>query len=205
MGKFADKIKANGKLKEFVHCLLMDPVRTRPRFWLRLLQVFYLKRGRKSVIYHSVRKDLVPFRLFSLGDFSIIEDFSCLNNAVGAVVVGNHSRIGIGNTIIGPVRIGNYVNTAQHVVLSGLNHNYKDIGMSLVDQGVSVAPISVGDNVWIGANAVILAGVSIGEHSVVGAGSVVTKNIPAYSVAVGNPASIIKQYDFEKKEWVKIC
>lgn len=204
MGKLADKIKGGERLKSFVHCLLMDPVRTRPRLWLRLFQVFYLKRGRKSVIYHSVRKDLVPYRLFSLGDSSIIEDFCCLNNAVGDVVVGSNSRIGLGNTLIGPVKIGDYVNTAQHVVLSGLNHNYEDVDAIVVEQGVSVGQISIGDNVWIGANSVVLAGVSIGEHSVVGAGSVVNKDIPPYSVAVGNPAKIIKQYDFVTKEWVKI-
>lgn len=204
MGKFGDKIKKSERLKGFVHSLLMDPVRTRPRFWLRLFQAFYLKRGRKSVIYQSVRKDLVPYRLFSLGECSIIEDFCCLNNAVGDVVVGSNSRIGIGNTLIGPVKIGDYVNTAQHVVLSGLNHNYEDVGAAVVEQGVSVGQIEVGDNVWIGANSVVLAGVSIGKHSVVGAGSVVNRDIPPYSVAVGNPARVIKQYDFEKKEWVKI-
>jgi acetyltransferase-like isoleucine patch superfamily enzyme len=55
------------------------------------------------------------------------------------------------------------------------------------------APISIGDNVWIGMNAVILKGVTIGENSVVAAGSVVTKAVPANVVVAGNPASIMRQ------------
>lgn len=54
------------------------------------------------------------------------------------------------------------------------------------------APISIGNNVWIGARAIILKGVRIGDNSVIGAGSVVTKSIPSGVVAVGNPAKVIK-------------
>ncbi len=54
-------------------------------------------------------------------------------------------------------------------------------------------PIVIGDNVWLGAGAIVLAGVTIGENSVIGAGAVVTKNIPANVVAVGNPAKVIRQ------------
>lgn len=61
------------------------------------------------------------------------------------------------------------------------------------------APVSIGDNVYIGANAVILKGVKIGNCCVIGAGAVVTKNIPAFSVAVGVPAKIIGQVEFDSK------
>ena len=53
-------------------------------------------------------------------------------------------------------------------------------------------PVHIGDNVWIGAGAIILPGVTVGENSVIGAGSVVTKDIPAKSVAVGNPCRVIR-------------
>ena len=56
-------------------------------------------------------------------------------------------------------------------------------------------PITIGNNVWIGAGAIILPGVTIGNNVVIGAGSVVTKNIPAYSLAVGNPCRVIKRID----------
>ena len=62
----------------------------------------------------------------------------------------------------------------------------------------------IGRESHIGANSVVVAGVEIGERCQIGAGSVVTKDIPAYSVAVGNPARVIKRYDPEKQTWVKI-
>lgn len=198
-----ENIRKHPKLKQIVLNLLMHPIQTRPQWWIRLLQPFYLKRGKKSVIYRSVRKDLVPFNPFYIGSYSVVEDFSCLNNAVGPIHIGHHTRVGLHDTIIGPVAIGNYVNIAQGVVITGLDHNYTDPDMLIASQGVSTAPIIIEDDVLIGANAYISAGVTIGKHSMIGAGSVVTQNIPAYCVAVGSPARIIKRYDPEKKEWVK--
>ena len=55
------------------------------------------------------------------------------------------------------------------------------------------APITIGDNVWIGGGAIVLAGVSIGDNSIVGAGAVVTRDVPANVVAVGNPARVVRE------------
>jgi acetyltransferase-like isoleucine patch superfamily enzyme len=63
--------------------------------------------------------------------------------------------------------------------------------------------VTIADDVWIGGNVVILAGISIGKHAVIGAGSVVTKDVPPYSVVVGNPAKIVKKYDFNLNAWIK--
>lgn len=198
------RIKANPVLKQRVLHWMMHPVKTRPRFWLRCLQFLFMKKGKKSVIYRSVRKDIVPFNTFILGDHSVVEDYAIINNAVGDIIIGNYTRIGLGNTLIGPVAIGNKVNIAQNVVISGLNHNFEDTDKLIADQGVATQQIIVEDNVWIGANSVVLPGIRIGKHVVVGAGSVVVKDIPPYSVAIGNPARVIKQYDFEKKQWIKV-
>ena len=62
-------------------------------------------------------------------------------------------------------------------------------------------PVYIGENVWIGANAVILPGVTIGENSVIGAGSVVTKDIPANVVAVGNPCRVLREIGQHDKEF----
>ena len=111
------RIKQNPALKQAVHRFIMHPVKTRPNWWIRLFYFVYLKRGKGSVIYRSVRKDLPPFNQFSLGRYSVVEDFSCLNNAVGDLIIGDYTRIGLGNTIIGPVLIGNHVNS---VILPGV-------------------------------------------------------------------------------------
>ena len=71
-------------------------------------------------------------------------------------------------------------------------------------QKILTAPIVIEDDCWIAANAVITAGVKIGKHSVIAAGAVVTKDIPPFSVAVGNPAKVIKQYNEELKAWQKV-
>jgi len=199
------KIKSNKKLKGVVHWMLIPPHQAKPRKWVSwFVNPFYHKKGKHAVIRRSTRMDVVPFNKFELGDFSTIEDFCTINNGVGNVIIGNESRIGMSNVIIGPVIIGNAVIFAQNIVMSGLNHSYEDVTIPISKQKESTAIIIIEDECWIGANAVITAGVTIGKHSVIAAGSVVTKNIPPYSVAVGNPARVIKQYNFEAKQWLRV-
>ena len=145
------------------------------------------------MIHCSVRMDTPPYRKFSLGDNSVIESFSCINNAVGDVVIGNHTRIGLHNTIIGPVTIGSHVNMAQGITVTALNHNFTDTEKRIDEQGISTTPVTIEDDIWIGANATILSGVNIGQHSVIAAGAVVTKDVPPHSLVAGVPAKVIKQ------------
>lgn len=201
----SDKIKSSPKLKKLSLRLLMPKNQARPRLWVKwFLNPLKHKRGKGSKIRRRTRIDVLPFNNFSLGANSTIEDFSTINNGVGEVIIGDRSRIGMGNVIIGPVYIGNDVILAQNVVMSGLNHGYEDVNIPPKDQKVTTSPIYIEDEVWIGANVSIVAGVTIGKHSVVAAGSVVTKNVPQYSISVGNPAKVIKQYKFETKQWEKI-
>ncbi|MDR3696352.1 acyltransferase [Mucilaginibacter sp.] len=195
-------IKSNPRLKKIAHKMIVG--NARPRWWVRwFVTPFIHHRGKGSSIRRSARADIFPFNKFSLGANTTIEDFSTVNNGVGDVLIGDDSRVGLGSVVIGPVTIGNQVILAQNIVLSGLNHTYTDVTIPIRLQKVTTAAIIVEDEVWIGANAVITAGVTIGKHSVVAGGSVVTKSIPPYSVAVGNPARVIKKYDFEKGEWIK--
>jgi acetyltransferase-like isoleucine patch superfamily enzyme len=187
------RFKENPKLKRLVDWLIMDQVETRPRWYVRMLAPFYQRRGRHSKIYRSVRMDTPPYRKFSLGDYSVVESFSCINNAVGDVVIGDHTRIGLHNTVIGPVTIGHHVNLAQGITITALNHNFGDKSQRIDSQGISTNPVVIGDDIWIGANAVVLPGVSIGHHSVVAAGAVVTKDVPPHSLVAGVPAKIIKE------------
>lgn len=93
---------------------------------------------------------------------------------------------------------------ASHVAVVSENHGANpEIGVKYGKQPLSGKPTTIGKNCWIGEKVMIMPGVEIGDWCVIGAGSVVTKSIPAYSMAVGNPARVIKQYDFEKHEWIK--
>ena len=187
------ELKANPKLKRWIDYFIMNQRDARPRWYIRLLAPFYQHRAHGSKIYHSVRMDTPPYRQFRLGDYSVIESFVCINNAVGDVIIGNYTRIGLHNTIIGPVTIGNHVNLAQGITVTALNHNFEDSEKRIDEQGVSTTPVTISDDVWIGANAVILPGVHIGQHCVVAAGAVVTKDVPDHSLVAGVPAKIIKQ------------
>lgn len=96
-------------------------------------------------------------------------------------------------TARGPITIGDNVIIGSGVVINSGMHNYQDKEVLIRDQGHRILPINIENDVWIGANAVILPGVTIGKGSVVGAGAVVTTSIPPYSVAVGVPAKVKKK------------
>lgn len=201
-GSLFSKLKSNPRMKRFILWLLIPKNQARPRLWVKLfVNPLRHKRGKGSTIRRRTRVDVLPFNDFVLGRDSTIEDFSTINNGVGAVIIGDRTRIGMSNVIIGPVTIGNDVMFAQNIVLSGLNHGYEDVTKSPSQQVTTQRQITVCDDVWIGANSVILPGVTIGKHSVVAAGSVVRRNVPAFSVVAGNPAKVMKLYNKEKKIW----
>jgi len=200
-----EKIKSNARLAKLVHWSILIPKHTRPRLWIKwFVNPFYHNKGKGACVRRRTRMDVVPWNKFELGDYSTIEDFSAINNGVGPVIIGNRTKIGLSNTIIGPVTIGNDIRLAQNITLSGLNHSYTDVNLPIHAQGVSTAPIVIKDETWIGANVVIVAGVTVGKHCIIAAGSIVTKDIPSYSVAVGNPARVIKQYNHQTNSWNKI-
>lgn len=199
------RLKSNSRIKRFILWMITSERNPRPRFWVRkLLNRFFHVKGKGAVIRHWTRIDVFPWNRFEIGNNTTIEDFVTINNGVGDVKIGHSSRIGMGNTIIGPVHIGNSVILAQNVVASGLNHSYEDISVPIKNQSVTTKLIVIDDETWIGANVTIVAGITIGKHCVIAAGSVVTKSIPDYSVVVGNPARIIKRYNFTTEVWDKI-
>jgi len=200
-----DRIKKNEKLKELALRMLMPRNQARPRWWVSVfLNRFFHKRGSHSLIRRRVRLDVMPFNKFELGENSTIEDFSTINNGVGDVIIGKRTRIGLGSVVIGPVKIGNDVLLAQNIIVSGLNHGYEDINIPISKQPVTTRKIVLEDECWIGSNSVIVSGARIGKHSIVAAGSVVNRDVPDYCIVAGNPATIKKKYDFDKKEWVKV-
>ena len=188
-------LKGSPKIKRFLDWLMMNQRDARPRWYIRLLAPLYQHRAWSSKIYWSVRMDTPPYRRFWLGRRSVIESYCCINNAVGDVTIGDYTRIGIHCTVIGPVCIGHHVNLAQGITVTALNHNFADTNRRIDEQGISTRPVVIGDDVWIGANAVILPGVTIGRHVVVAAGAVVTKDVPDYCVVAGVPAKVVKKLE----------
>lgn len=199
-----EKIKQNPRLKRLLLWLITPDERPRPRFWVRwFVTPFVHKRGKGSRIHRRARADIFPWHRFELGARAQIEDFAVVNNGAGDVSIGEGSRIGIGSVVVGPVTIGRHVFLGQHVSVQGINHGFKDIHENPNFQPLEKRPVTVGDYTHLGTNSTIVAGVTIGERSMIGAGSVVTKDIPSYCVAVGNPARVVKRYDFDRGEWVK--
>lgn len=91
----------------------------------------------------------------------------------------------------GSIAIGNGIMIGPNVVMRSSNHGTARHDIPIWEQGQTGGRIVVGDDVWIGANAVIVAGVTIGSHVVIAAGAVVTRDIPDYAIAAGVPARVI--------------
>ena len=101
----------------------------------------------------------------------------CKFQAQGGIYIGDKSLIG------------------HNTIIATINHEINpEIRRDLIP-----SKVTIGKNVWIGSGSIILPGVSIGDNSIVGAGSVVTKNIPDNSIAVGNPAKVIKIINYSSK------
>lgn len=97
--------------------------------------------------------------------------------------------------------------TGPHVYIADHNHEYRNPDIPVKSGGVMVNDedsVRIGEGSWLGTNVVVVGNVHIGKHCVIGANSVVTKDIPDYTVAAGIPCKVIKRYDFERKEWVRI-
>ena len=102
------------------------------------------------------------------------------------------------------VKIGRNTAIAANVTITDIHHPYEDVSKSIERQALIVKDVNIGEDCKIYNNVVILPGVQIGKHVTIGANSVVVRNIPDYSVAVGNPAKVVKQYDFESNKWKRI-
>ena len=199
------KIKANPKLKEFVLWSIRPNRNPKPRLWVRLfLNPLKHKKGKGSKIRRRTRIDVFPWNRFEIGALTTIEDFCVVNNGSGDVILGDRVRVGVGSVIIGPVTMGSGSGLGQHVFVAGFNHGYEDGGKNSSVQPLVIRPTIIEEEAHIGANSVVVAGVTIGRRSQVGAGSVVTRDIPPFSVAVGNPARVIKRYNHETRKWEKV-
>jgi acetyltransferase-like isoleucine patch superfamily enzyme len=142
----------------------------RVRTWF---YVFLMKRTGKRVFIFPPFRCTAPEGI-TLGNDVVIAE-NCVLGGQGGLTIGNYVMIGNNATII----------TA--------NHGFSRSDIPMLRQSLDIAAVRIEDDVWIGANAVILPGVNIGQGAVIGAGAIVTKDIEPYSIVVGNPAKPIKK------------
>ncbi|OGP94748.1 MAG: hypothetical protein A2157_05650 [Deltaproteobacteria bacterium RBG_16_47_11] len=154
----------------------------RPRF-VHLGDHVRIKRN-TSINLHPKDKGSKEGLLF-VGDRVMISE-GCVISALNRIVIEE-------NVIVGP-----------HVMVIDNTRRPGDIRHPVMDQEVDIGSVHIGADSFIGYSACILPNVTIGRHCLIGALSVVNRDIPDYSVAVGAPARVEKQYDFNQGEWVRI-
>ncbi len=109
------------------------------------------------------------------------------------ISMGDNSGLGENSVVSGPCIIGNNVMMGPEVVIYTIDHAHSRTDIPMCNQGTEdPREVVIEDDVWIGRRVIILPGVTIGKGSVIGAGAVVSKNVPPYSVAVGNPAKVVR-------------
>lgn len=165
-----------------------------------------IKYGRRMYVFDRVylkgRGDIVIGDNFTFTSGDCINPIcrnirGCLNTVnKGVIMIGDN--VGISSAILWSqtkIQIGNYVNIGGNCLLIDNDAhplNFLERRKTPTDDNVLSKPIIIEDDVWIGANSIILKGVTIGARSIVGAGSVVTKSFPSDSIIAGNPAKLIK-------------
>jgi len=122
------------------------------------------------------------------------------------LIIGDGVTIGFYSHIVAvdEVIIEKNVLIADKVYIGDNSHIYDDIQIPIIEQGVrSTGKTEIGEGSWIGDNVSIVSS-KIGKHCVIGSNSVVNKDIPDYCVAVGNPAVVVKRYNFENRKWERV-
>ncbi|HUO35792.1 MAG TPA: acyltransferase [Candidatus Acidoferrum sp.] len=151
----------------------------------------YVRLGSQILLEKNARLDvvLIPRK----NDPVIIIDDGCVIGQGGIILGINNIHIER-NVIFGP-----------SILVTDHNHTFDDVTIPISQQGAAGGTVRIEEGCWIGFGTAIVASqgdLVIGKNSVIGVNSVVTRSIPPYSVATGNPARVVKQYDVEKKQWV---
>lgn len=106
--------------------------------------------------------------------------------------VGNESELGTRCMIQANVTIGDHVIMGPDIKIYSRNHKTERLDIPIQKQGKHYLSTTIGNDVWIGANAIIVAGVNVGNHAIIAAGAIVTKDVPDFAVVGGCPAKVLK-------------
>lgn len=156
--------------------------------------------------YDKHRRNIKIGENSSLGKYSRIQCYPNHQGRIGELTIGANCILGNNVTILcgGDVNIEDNVLIASYVLITSENHSIDpESNDCYMSQPLICKDVRIMHGAWIGERVCVLPGVVIGKKSVIGAGSVVTSNIPDYCIAAGNPAKIIKKYDFMKHCWIK--
>ncbi|WP_431199019.1 acyltransferase [Mucilaginibacter sp. P25] len=144
----------------------------------------------------------------AIGPYCRIESYSNYNGqalnpklVIGSFTSLQHAvHVYCANSVV----IGEGVVIASGCMITDNNHGTDPEGDFYLKQPLKFRTTTLEDGVWLGENVCVLGGAHIGKRSVIGSNSVVSGVIPPFSIAVGNPAKVIKQYNFESKLWEKV-
>jgi acetyltransferase-like isoleucine patch superfamily enzyme len=164
--------------------------------------------GKNSYVDPSVQ--VIGWNNVRIGENSIISEDTWINvNYRGeenvSVIIGNNSFIGRRNFFTSGdlIKIGDYCLTGVDCKFLGSGHIYNSPFIPYITSGTTEdGLIEIGSNCWVGANVTILKNVKIGYGSIIGASTVVNRDIPPFSVIVGNPYRILKRFDMQSQTWV---
>ncbi len=133
---------------------------------------------------------------FRIGEDTIVSRGSFIQSKAGNIIIGAHCSIGVQCYIgaVNDISIGDHVLIAGQCYIGGGRYPLTKSGAPMKEHGAySDGPITIGDDVWIGAGVKILDNINIGEGAVVGAGAVVTKDVAPYTIVGGIPAKVIRK------------
>lgn len=154
---------------------------------------------------------IIQCKYVEMGDGSHILKGARIQNVSGdediRIRIGKRTGIGYRISVLAgaDVNIGDDVAIASDVFLSAGNHGINpECEISYGCQSYKGNAINIGDGAWIGEKVCVMSGISIGKGSIIGAGGVVVKDIPDYSIAVGNPAKVVKKYNFRNHCWERV-
>ena len=159
-----------------------------------LLFMHIPSRDKNSGIGIALRRMVLSKLLAHMGENFNIKQKVYLGDCRN-ISIGDNSGIGKNCELYGEngIRIGSQTIVSRYTMILTSNHSFRDKHTPICQQGLTKAPVSIGDDVWIGARCMILGGVTIGDGAVVAAGAVVTKDVAPYAIVGGVPAKEIGQ------------
>jgi len=200
------------KVKIFIKSCLTPKQKQFISIFMSKVRLFFYKKDIGKNTYIDKTVHITGWNSISIGKDTAISEYTWINVNNRTI---NHKHITIGDSCyIGRrnffssgwlIEIGDYVMTGLDCKFMGSDHVFTNPMQPYIATGTTNDKIiKIGSNVWLGANVTVIGHVIIGYGSIIGASSLVNKDIPPFSIVVGNPCKVIKRFDFKVNKWIKI-